>query len=146
MVFSILQSTEPLWATDYCPGFVDLETEAPRPSSSRQTSCSGGSLADPGSHCIKQRGHLSQVTSCLHLSQGWGSLLAGAFLRLEAREVPLLSGTLFPSSLEFSSGPGSPLPHAFKGLPKAFQMFPKKNPDLLLGLQGWPDTTLLYAA
>lgn len=56
---------------------------------------------------------------------------------------------LEPSSLllwSVSSGPGSPLPYAFGVLPRGFQMFPKKRPDPLIGLYGWPDTTLLDAA
>lgn len=96
--------------------------------------------------CFQREATSPRSTALPASDRGWpGSLPAGASLSLEAQKTWILEISPLPG-WSFPSGPSSSLPYAFGVLPRAFQMFPKKRPDLFVGLHGRPDTTLLCAA
>lgn len=65
-----------------------------------------------------------------------GSLPAGAFLRLQAQKVPLVSGTLFSLPLEFFQWARQPPPMCFRGPAKSFSNVPQEKARPVHGAPG----------
>lgn len=129
MVFSTLQSKGPLRAPDLYPSFVDNETEAQRPSASRQASHSEKEVRqdwDAGHAASDGRSPFADSQLCLPLGAR-GSLPAGASLRLETQKVPLVSGTLFSPSLKFSQWAQQPPPICIRGPAKSLSNVPQEK-------------------